>query len=273
MPYWGALRKKVILKNSIKSKITSLLFCLIWITLGVTFTYIVISNFSYNIPFYFVSIAFIFLVFINIKDFISLNKIYTLENNNLINGETTITADEIDSIDFVNDNEKKIIQYVINAKKKIIIDNNKDLNLQNYINYIFDYKEKQFDLSEKNYLFKNKNILYLIFFICFFSSLVLSVLIKNPLNKINYLLYVFIFIIGFEIVKDIINLVRLKNSYFSKEELFINNKHIPYNEILKIEMADKFFISIETQKYKIKVPSKYVKYDKIVENYIQKKIK
>ncbi len=38
-------------------------------------------------------------------------------------------------------------------------------------------------------------------------------------------------------------------------------------------MADKFFISIETQKYKIKVPSKYVKYDKIVENYIQKKIK
>ncbi|MCR5318946.1 MAG: hypothetical protein K6E22_12025, partial [Treponema sp.] len=100
-----------------------------------------------------------------------------------------------------------------------------------------------------------------------------SVLIKNPLNKINYLLYVFIFIIGFEIVKDIINLVRLKNSYFSKEELFINNKHIPYNEILKIEMADKFFISIETQKYKIKVPSKYVKYDKIVENYIQKKIK
>ena len=261
------------LRNSNKSKILRLFFCIIWIIIGASFTYFTITNFSYDITFYLVIIAFFYLEFINVKDFISVNRIYTLENNNLMYRENTITPEEIDTIEFVNDKDKNTIQYIINAKKKIIIDNSKDLNLQSYINYIFDYKEKQFDLLEKNYLFEKKNILYLIFFVCFFASIILPVFIKKPLNEIDYLLYIFLFIIGFGIIKEIINLIRAKNSYFTKEEIFINNKHILYNEITKIERTEKLLISIETEKNKINIPSRYIKYDKIIEDYIQKKIK
>ena len=266
--FWS---KKMNLKNSIKSKITSLFFCIIWIIIGTPFAYVTITKFSYNITFYFVIIAFFYLEFINVKDFISVNKIYTLENNNLMYGENTITPDEIDAVEFVIDKDKNTIQYIINAKKKIIIDNSKDFNLQNYINYVFDYKEKQFDLSEKNFLFEKKNIMYLFFFVCLFASIILQIFIKNPFNEINYFVYFFLFIIGFGIIKEIINIIRVKNGYFTKEDIFINNKHILYKEITKIERTEKLLISIETEKFKLKIPSRYIKYDKIIEDYIQKK--
>ena len=263
----------MIIKNSLKSKISVLFFCLIWLTFGLLFAYFTLKSYSHILLLYFVIIVFIYFVIINIRDFIAINHIYNFENNKLYAGKKEINIDEIKTVEINKDNKNDEIQYIINEKKKYIIENHSNSNLQNYIQKIVEYKENQFNLSEGNPLFKKENYIYSLIFISLFLSILLPNLFRNSIKEISYSQYVFLLLIVYVLLKDIIYILNLKNSYFDANEIFINKKHINYNEIIKIEkIKAKNLIIIKTENINIKIPARYIKYDDIIENYIENKI-
>ena len=129
----------MIIKNSLKSKISVLFFCLIWLTFGLLFAYFTLKSYSHILLFYYVIIVFIYFVIINIRDFIAINHIYNFENNKLYAGKKEINIDEIKTVEINKDNKNDEIQYIINEKKKYIIENHSNSNLQNYIQKIVEY--------------------------------------------------------------------------------------------------------------------------------------
>ena len=126
--------------------------------------------------------------------------------------------------------------YLIDAGKKYLFESGgaADPYIQEYLNKVIECKRKGFEKAEKNSLFTVKYVPVLVLTFAY-EIINLAIKIKtsrwyDPLDGLLGIILIFL------LLGDIFYMLRLKRSYFDRQEIYYPLNHFSYDEIQFVQI-------------------------------------